>query len=475
MRRLVMLYLVLVVAGCHHPDPESGTESAGSVGAPVTTGEMGAASATAAFDTTTGATTTGADTTGAGTTAAVTTDAAATTSGGTGSTGAATTGDGGVSASTTEGDGADSDEDVWKPKGCPEIYAQNIVPTFALVVTKQVLAGLKQEWAAADDNDLTEFPLQSFSDGDVTITNASIRLRGNADHWPTQGKMQFEVEFDTFDPDGRYKGLRNVLFDAAEYNRSFLRDRLALSILRDAGVPAPCANNARVMLNGQYYGLFTSIEKVDREFLERHFEDASGNLYKRGGGGSLGWTKKTHEQDGDLSDIKELEAAKSVADLLAVLNLEQALLEWAGEAVIPDRDGLWAGGLNGYTYHDPTTGLFFMIPWDLDDSFTRLTPDVDPIKFKKPPDVFHGRKQYDIALKDPAWAKKYVAAVAHVVEYAYHADVLQYRIDSWAAQIADAVAADPNRPFTVKEHQEQVKEMREFVADRAAFLKGWLK
>ena len=61
-----------------------------------------------------------------------------------------------------------------------------------------------------------------------------------------------------------------------------------------------------------------------------------------------------------------------------------------------------------------------------------------------------------------------------VFERGYRVDVLQRRIDVWSAQIADAVAEDPNRPFTVEEHLEQVAEKRAFVAARAAFLEQWL-
>jgi spore coat protein CotH len=386
----------------------------------------------------------------------------------------ATGDDGATSSSVPDGDtiGDDTTGDAWQPKGCPGIYAQNILPTFELDIAPDVFEDLEDEWEEGDDEDLDKHPLKAFTYEEIEINNASIRLRGNASHWPDQGKMQFEVEFNTFDKKGRFMGLRQVLFDAAAYNKSFLRDRLALSILRDAGVPAPCANNARLVVNGEYYGLFTSIEKVDKEFLERHFEDSDGNLYKRGGGDD--WTKKTNDEDDDTDDIEKLEDAKNLSELLKVLNLEQAILEWAGEAVIPNRDGLWAGGLNGYTYNDPKTGLFHMIPWDLDDSFTRLEPDVDPITFKKEKEVFHGRPYYDIALKDPAWKQKYVDALEHVLTTAYQVEVLQQRIDEWSAQIAEAVAEDPNKPFTMKEHLEKVKEKREFVEDRAEFLEEWL-
>ncbi|MDC0723758.1 CotH kinase family protein [Nannocystis bainbridge] len=403
--------------------------------------------------------------------AATTTGEAATT----GSTSESPASDGGTASGEpagTTGDppGTTTGEPAWQPKGCPEFYAQERLPTVELEIDPPELAGLEQEWAIADDDDLKEHPLLSFKVDDTVITDASVRLRGNASHWHDQKKMQFEVSFNTYDDAGRFEGLKHVLFDAAEYNRSFLRDRLALAILRDVGLAAPCANNIRVVVNGAYYGLFTNIEKVDSEFLERNFAAPRGNLYKRGGGGS-GWDKKTNEEDPSEADVEQLNAAETVADLLAVMNLEQALLEWATEAVIPDRDGAWGGGLNQYVYNDPSSG-FVVIPWDLDDTFTRLEPDTDPYTYIK--ENHHGRPFYAIATADPAWFARYVEAIAFAVATGYDVAVLQDRLDTWAAQIAAAAADDPNRPFTLEQHLDQVEDMRAFVAERRLFLDAWL-
>ncbi len=419
---------------------------------------------------------------GSTTTADVSTGADTTTSGGptTGEVDPATSGEvqttGEASTTGTTDDsttGGPPPVLPWAPKPCPAIYAQDLLPTFEIELGADELAALEEEWLIADDTKLSEHAVKSFKYENVVITDATVRLRGNASHWPEQNKMQFEFSFDTNDPEGRFLGLKRVLLDAATFNRSFLRDRLALAIMRDAGVAAPCANNARLVLNGDYYGLFTNLEKVNKQFLKRNFENPDGNLYKRRGT-KLGWERKTNEEDLDLSDITALKAADDLSELQAVMNLDQALLEWAAEAVVPNRDGAWAGGLNLYVYNDPLTG-FNVIPWDLDDSFTRLPYDTDPYTYQKPPEVFWGRPFYEIATADPVWFAKYIDAIDHVVHTAYDVTVLQDRIDTWAAQIATAAAEDKNKPFSTSEHIEQVANKRSLVAKRAAFLDKWLK
>lgn len=440
------MVVLAAVAGCPAPEPSAGATNGGSgegtsevvdTGAPEPAGTTGGSGADS--------------TTGAGPTTGAAPEASTGTTAGEESTGGA------------------EPEEAWAPKPCPEIYAQDRLPTFELELTPAELEAIEEEWVIGDDNNTPEHPLTSFKYEDTVITDASVRLRGNSSHWPDQKKMQFEVSFNTYDKKGRFQGLKRVLFDAAEYNRSFLRDRLALAILRDVGLAAPCANNARIVLNGEYYGLFTNIEKVDSEFLERHFEAPNGNLYKRGGSG---WTRKSNKEDEDESDVAALDAAKDLDALLAVMNLDQAILEWAAEAVIPNRDGAWAGGLNLYVYNDPKTG-FNVIPWDLDDTFTRLEPDTDPLTYEKP--MSHGRPFYDIAMADPVWFEKYIAAIGFVVTHGYDPAVLLERIDAWSAQIATAAAEDPNKPFTTQEHLKKLKDKREFVAARAAFLHTWLE
>ncbi len=482
MRQPPSLLALVATAACHSPELVANTDSGG---------VNGGNSSTASPDTSaTGAPpTSGTDATDATTTTTTTTTTAATTD--SSSSSSTATGHGGTTtftsittlpldttgsddttttgSATTTGGATTGPEpaDPFTPKECPAIFAQDLLPTFELEISKDELSELKSEWKAADEDKTTEHPLKSFKFNDTVVTTATARLRGNDKWWSQQGKMQLQISFNTFDKKGRFMGLRKLAFDAAEFNQSFLRDRLSMAVFRDVGLPAPCANNARVVLNGEYYGLFTSIEKVDKELLERYFEDPEGNLYKRNGG----WVKKTNEMDLNIADLEALLAVKTLDQLLPLMNLEEAILEWAAEAVLPDGDGAWAGGLNFYVYNDPKTG-FNVIPWDKDATFTRLDFDTDPYTYIKPGNA--GRPFYEIATDDPAWFKKYIEALAYVLEHGYKVEVLQSRIDAWSAQIAAAAAEDPNKPFTTSEHLAAVQEKRTFVAQRHAYLKTWL-
>ncbi|MCA9557917.1 MAG: CotH kinase family protein, partial [Myxococcales bacterium] len=277
-------------------------------------------------------------------------------------------------------------------EGCHWLYRQEHVPSFYLEVTPETWArlqedlGLAQQRLDADEDDTPYHPLTSFRYEDVTFRRAQIRLRGNPDFWPGMGKMQFQVSFDEDDRDGHFLGLRKILFDSATFNRSFLRDRLAYSIARESGIAAPCANNARVYVNGEYYGLFTNIEKIDEVFLWHRLRAPMGDLWKR-----AGWQLKTNKDLTDTVRQQVLVMADSYAALDAVFNIPINIRVLAYEALLPAVDGAWAGGLNGYYYDDPHSGRFVELPWDYDGAFTQSDNKyLDPLRWKKT-ERYYGR------------------------------------------------------------------------------------
>jgi len=67
-------------------------------------------------------------------------------------------------------------------------------------------------------------------------------------------------------------------------DHTFMQERLGFTAMAEIfGMPAPCANSARVTINGQYYGLYVNEERVGGNYIKRVFPEApDGDLYEGG-------------------------------------------------------------------------------------------------------------------------------------------------------------------------------------------------
>jgi hypothetical protein len=363
-----------------------------------------------------------------------------------------------------------------KPEACPGLFADTALQTFELELAPAEWEALQKEHTEVEARreaglELEPYhPVLVFRHANREVRDsAMIRLRGNPVWWSSQEKMQFQLSFNELDSNGRFRGLRKIVLDSGHYNRTYLRDRLAMSIVRDLGLPAPCVNHARLVVNGQFYGLFTHVEKVDREFLERNFHDPDGNLYKKG------LELKTNEDElPDTSRADAFWATTDVAELEKLGDLDEWVRVWAVEALLPDADGYWSGGWNFYFYDDPERG-FVYVPWDIDLGFDNLPADTDPLTWHKQSDKFNGRPHVEAVLADPKWRKRFVEHLAWARRRAYEPSVLQARLDTWAAQLEQEARADVLAPWSFEEHRRGVRRLRQYVEERARFIDAWLK
>ena len=315
-------------------------------------------------------------------------------------------------------------------------------------------------------------PVEFSYDGETV--DAMVRLKGNWS-WSCE-KYQFVISFNEVDPAGRFHGLRKIMLDAPWYDRTLLHERLAFPLFAALGLPYSCVNSARVMLNGAYYGLYSNVERIDQEYLERNFEESEGNLYQ--GGSEL----KTNEAANDTTNRDALFAATTVEELDALMDLDQAVAEWAAEAMIPAMDNYWAGvEINYYLYDHPSRG-FVYLPYDLDISFgdsaygdgSLVWPDTlssDPITYEHPGWLKEPLLQ--IVLADPTWCERFVEELGNA-RAAYSPEGMAAQLAEWDAQIADAVAQDQHKTFSTADHDAAVAELQEFFAARAEVVDAWL-
>lgn len=369
------------------------------------------------------------------------------------------------------------DPEVANPHGCADIYAQNLLPTFEIEIAPSEWSALQNELATWMDRqaaglDIKPYhPLIAFKYGDEVVQDAYIKLQGNpSSHWNGEAKMQFTVSFKQVNKQGRFHGLRKIVFHAQPNDVTLLRERLALSYLRLMDIPAPCENNSRLIVNGKYYGVYANREDSDDEYIERVFghDNRGGDLWKEG--------VELDNHDAPLNaaghDALMQMSSADLPTMQRLVDMDATLAVWAAEAMLPDDDGYWAVNHNFYIYDHPTRG-FVWLPYDMDATFDFVEFSADPILWVPWWSKGWGVHQQAV-MANPALMEKYVAALQRAYD-AYDVDLLKSRLERWADQIAPSVSDDQVKPFTDGAHQTAVAQMDNYLWLRKKFVGGWLQ
>jgi spore coat protein CotH len=105
-----------------------------------------------------------------------------------------------------------------------------------------------------------------------------LRFKGNSTFWMTAGtlKRSFKIDFDRVKSGQKFLGLKKLNLNNNSLDGTQVREAIAYQAYRDSGVPASRTAFARVFLTipgkveGEYLGLYTLVEQVDRGFLQRN-------------------------------------------------------------------------------------------------------------------------------------------------------------------------------------------------------------
>ena len=355
--------------------------------------------------------------------------------------------------------GSSGTKDEW---GCADLYAPDFVPAYALEIGTSEWARLRGDFTAGR-KDYHEAVLSL--DGETVAVQ--VRLKGNPDFSWFGDKMQFVVSFNEVDPDARFHGLRKVTLDASWYDSTLLRDRLSYDVMRRAGgLPAACANNATLTINGEFYGVYGHVEYFDHEYLERAFgkEDAGGGLWKYGA------EAKANADVSTEAPIRAFWAAETVSQMEATGDVSQWTRAWAAETVLGDADGYVCCAHNFYLYDHPDSGVLF-VPWDFDDTLDVTAYDDDPVAgysnwaFSQP--------HFVTVLADPTYRATYVEAVEEL-NAAMEPDLMRAQLATWSTQISAAVAADELHTWGEEERATTLTRLDTWFYARHHFLTGWV-
>ncbi|MDG2260898.1 MAG: CotH kinase family protein [Actinomycetota bacterium] len=369
------------------------------------------------------------------------------------------------------------------------IFDQSELRTYELTLTDDALEFLDNDPAAE------EYVEGLLTFEGTTIGPVGVRYKGsigafvgcvsgrdfaNPSGHKTCTKLSMKVKINWSDSKDEFYGLRKLQFHSQNLDATQLHERLGYWLFREMGVPVPRSVHARLMINGEFVGLFALTEQIDGRFTREFFDDGSGNLYKevwpvtvdgrvQGERPLLDALRTNEDESPSVSLIQAF-----AGELLTSDEPKQTMQDWMHidtvlamavvDRTIRNDDGLFhwycipdCGSHNFFWYEQPASGTLHVIPWDLDNAFENIVSNVNPVTPMKDawgeisndcrPFAYGGfQLQQRSAACDPiigTWTEfetEYAQLLAEFLEGPFAEEQVDAVLDAWIDQIAGATA-----------------------------------
>lgn len=113
----------------------------------------------------------------------------------------------------------------------------------------------------------------------IVYDSVGVKFKGNSSYDSARAKNPLHIKLDYVHSSYNYLGHEDVKLGNGFSDPSSVREVLAYEILQNY-MAAPECNFARVTINGTYYGLFSSAESIDKDFLSTHFYSSDNSFFK---------------------------------------------------------------------------------------------------------------------------------------------------------------------------------------------------
>ncbi|MBL1386663.1 MAG: CotH kinase family protein [Colwellia sp.] len=270
-------------------------------------------------------------------------------------------------------------------------FTPTAVNTLSITITDE-------NWQDILDNPLDEeYHETAITFNGVTLDSVAIRTKGGSSLRSvansSSDRYSFKVDINEYVSGQKFFGLKKFTLQNSFNDPSYMREVIAYELMDEMGVPTPEHAYVNFYVNGELFGLYLMVEAVDGEFVEKHFTNSNGDLYKPDGTGSdLLWLGDDIQSYTDIN----LQTNEESTDNGAFINFVESLDK--GETSAIDIDTLlrymsvstslsnldsYHGPLahNYYIYDDD--GVFSILPWDFNESFGTFAMDCNGVDVRE--------------------------------------------------------------------------------------------
>lgn len=380
-------------------------------------------------------------------------------------------------------------------------YNKEIIRTINLTFTQT------NYWTLLKNNYSTETNLEASLEVDgVKYNGIGVRFRGNTSYMMVQNsdKKSFAIETDYINEDQTIMGYKNLKFNNAHEDPSFMKEVLYYR-MTPKYAPVAKSNFIHLYINNQDWGLYPNIQSIDKTFLEQWFLSNDGARFRAtteetgnpGGPGGPQWGdgtaglnflgsdstiyKKYYAlKSSDISDpwekiisacdILDKATNSDYSQLSNKLDIDKSLWFLAIENIFTDDDSYTMKGKMDYmVYYEPETDRATPLEYDGNSTFqsnAATSSNWGPFKNST-------NNKYPLLYKlmnITEFRQRYLAHYRTILSETFTTENANKIIDEIDGQINGLVTSDPKKLYTKAQYTSELANLKSFVSKRRIYL-----
>ena len=325
--------------------------------------------------------------------------------------------------------------------------------------------------------------------------SVGVRYKGNSTFClpndNSNSKVPYNIDFNYFIDSQKVLGYNKMKLANAWMDPTFVKDITASNIYRNY-LPSGEANLVKLHVQGNYLGLYVNTESINKQFTKKHFDEKSGPLFKcdnidrfcdtanapasyppsliyLGHDSTLYYNSYDMKSDNGWEQLVNLIKVLDLdfQNIDSVLNVDRTLWAFAVNSVISNLDTYNGYYIHNYYLYQTKDGLFQMIPWDLDNSFSGAIMGFDYFNQSNiyEYDPYHDgspnspgeRPLAEKLFNDPLYRKQYTAHMRTIINESLDTAVIRNQINQLQALAHNAADNDQWKGFTMAQYYSNVE------------------
>ena len=330
----------------------------------------------------------------------------------------------------------------------------------------------------------------------TSLDSVGVRYKGNSTfclpYEQNNVKVPYNLDMNYWVSGQRLMGYKKIKLANAWLDPTYCKEYIASRIYRKY-LPTPEINLIALHSQGNYTGLYVNTESINKQFLEKHFGENDGVLFKCDGAGvfcdlngngteggtpSLAYMGSDSTSYYDSYTIKSEHGWGELMQLIStlefnseaiedVINMDRVLWAMAVNTVTNNLDTYNGYYVHNYYLYQDIEGRFQMIPWDLDNTFGGA---ILGWSFWSPNDVYHFdpfwggwdnsdyRPLTDFIYNHPTYKKQFIAHIRTVMEESMNLDEIEQDIAELQSISYAFASDDSNGLFGMEYFSSNVQE-----------------